>query len=145
VDYADCRPLLVEDDPDFLFLLRRVLARAGVPAGNIRARHDGESALAELEGDGPGPSLVILDHKLPKMTGLDVLRRLRERGGAPPVFFMSSSDDPPTVSEAYRLGAEAYFIKPLRLDLLQDHVAEMLACWRGLSSERPLKGSLRPV
>lgn len=143
MSYTDCHPLLVEDDPDFIFLLRRVLARAGVPAGNIRVRHDGESALAEMAGR--APSLVILDHKLPKMTGLEVLGRLRENGGAPPVFFMSSSDDPPTVGEAYRLGAEAYFIKPLTLDLLQENVAEMLACWRGLSPERPPKGSLRPV
>jgi CheY-like chemotaxis protein len=145
VSYGDCHPLVVEDDPDFLFLLRRVLVRSGVPAQNIRARHDGESALAEMAAAGPRPSLVILDHKLPKMTGLEVLGLLRSREGAPPIFFMSSSDDPLTVGDAYRLGAAAYYIKPLTLDLLQEHVAEMLACWRGLSPQRPPRGSLKPA
>lgn len=144
MSYSDCHPLLVEDDADFLFLLRRVLARAGVPPQNIRSRHDGESALAEMDSVSR-PSLVILDHKLPKMTGLEILARVRALAAAPPVFFLSSSDDPATVGEAYRLGAEAYYIKPLTLDLLQDHVSEMLSCWRGLSPERPPRGSLKPA
>jgi hypothetical protein len=49
------------------------------------------------------------------------------------------------VGDAYRLGAAAYYIKPLTLDLLQEHVAEMLACWRGLSPQRPPRGSLKPA
>lgn len=145
MSYSDCHPHVVEDDPDFAFLLRRALVRAGVLPENIRVHADGESALQALVGGARGASLVILDQKLPKMTGLELLERIRTREDAPPVFFLSSSDDPPTVCEAYRLGAEAYFIKPLTLDRLQENVAEMLACWRGFSPERPLRGSLKPA
>jgi two-component system, response regulator len=111
--------LLVEDSPDDAELAVRAFEKAGVPCHIVVAR-DGIQALDYLLAPGPFeaphrevPSLVLLDLNLPRLDGLEVLRRLREdpRTRAVPVVVMSSSGQEEDVASSYRLGANAYVRK----------------------------------
>ncbi|HEV2117834.1 MAG TPA: response regulator [Terriglobales bacterium] len=114
--------LLVEDNPDHEALTIRALKKAHV-MNEIIVAHDGAEALELLfgaEGD-PGrrpielPQLMLLDLKLPKVDGLEVLRRLREdpRTRLIPVVVLTSSDEEGDVVNSYRLGANSYVCKPV--------------------------------
>ena len=110
--------LLVDDDEDHLFVAERALARAGVRAKLCMA-HDGKEALRVLEqetassGSGGPVALVMLDLRMPGMSGTEMLRTMRadERMRAIPVVVISSSDRPEEVHEAYELGANSYVVK----------------------------------
>lgn len=121
--------LMVEDDPNDVFLLKRALEkeRVGLP---VRTVSDGDEAIRYLGGVGefadrdrhPLPCLIILDLKLPKKNGLEVLSWLRshEEIGNLPVFMLTSSGEPHERSEAERHGVEVYRVKPVTLQgLLQ--------------------------
>jgi two-component system, response regulator len=114
--------LLVEDNPDHEALTIRALKKAHV-MNDIVVAHDGAEALELLfgvEGD-PGrppvplPQLLLLDLKLPKVDGLEVLRRVREtpRTKLIPVVVLTSSDEEADVVTSYRLGANSYVCKPV--------------------------------
>lgn len=114
--------LLVEDNPDHEALTIRALKKAHV-LNDIVVAHDGAEALELLfgvEGD-PGrppvplPQLLLLDLKLPKVDGLEVLRRVREtpRTKLIPVVVLTSSDEEADVVTSYRLGANSYVCKPV--------------------------------
>jgi len=114
--------LLVEDNPDHEALTIRALKKAHV-LNDIIVAHDGAEALELLfgvEGD-PGrppvplPQLLLLDLKLPKVDGLEVLRRVREtpRTKLIPVVVLTSSDEEADVVTSYRLGANSYVCKPV--------------------------------
>jgi CheY-like chemotaxis protein len=117
--------LQVEDDPNDVFFLQHAFELADVRS-RVLVAHDGEEAIAYLSGAGafkdrvryPFPTLILLDLKLPRRSGLDVLRWLREESGLPPVAVVvfSSSGDERDVDEAYRLGANSYVSKPLTVD-----------------------------
>ncbi len=104
--------LIIDDDA----LIRRTLsARLAKQGFDVRTAEDGESGLkAHAEGC---PDLVLLDMRLPDIDGLDVLRRIRERGSRSAVVIMTAYDDMKTTVEAIKLGAFEYLVKPL------DHVA----------------------
>jgi two-component system response regulator len=107
--------LLVEDDPDDEALAVRSLRRAAVPLEIVVAR-DGQEALdLLLDAERPLPHLVLLDLKLPRVNGLEVLRRLRNdaRATALPVVLMTSSDEEADMVEAYRNHASSYVQKPV--------------------------------
>jgi len=121
--------LMVEDDPNDVFLLKRALEKERVTLP-IRAVSDGEEAIRYLGGVGefadrdrhPLPCLIILDLKLPKKNGLEVLSWLRRHDGIGhlPVFMLTSSGEPSDRSEAERQGVEMYRVKPVSLQgLLQ--------------------------
>jgi CheY-like chemotaxis protein len=117
--------LLVEDDPDDVFFLRHAFRKAGVRQA-VRVVPDGREAIDYLGGAGPYgdrarhplPCLVLLDIKLPKESGLDVLRWLRGRTEHKdlPVVMLTSSDLPADRAEASRHRIEAYQVKPMRMD-----------------------------
>lgn len=104
---------------------------------------DGEEALQYLSVDGspsqhaprPLPALVLLDLKLPKVSGLDVLRKLRssDRIGFVPVVILSSSDEPRDVLAAYRLHANSYIRKPLDFSRFVDALQQILLYWLQLN------------
>jgi len=111
--------LHVEDDPNDLFFVRRSFAQVR-PDVEITAVHDGEQARTWLSGitrtgDGghPRPALVLMDLKLPKLTGFEVLEWMRGQPGLEgiPVVILSSSSEPAEIEKAYRLGANAYLSK----------------------------------
>jgi CheY-like chemotaxis protein len=132
------RILVVEDDPDDALFLERAFVKAGV-AGFDRVLGDGQEAISYLEGRGPYadrsafplPSHVILDLKLPKVSGLEVLGWLRssERLRDLRVVILSSSGERSDRERAEALGVDGYFVKPSRsADLLQV-VREIARLW----------------
>lgn len=113
--------LLVEDNPDHEALTIRALKKAHV-LNDVVVAHDGAEALELLGIDGKPdrapislPQLILLDLKLPKVDGLEVLRRLREtpRTKLVPVVVLTSSDEEGDVVTSYRLGANSYVCKPV--------------------------------
>lgn len=143
------RVLLVEDDPNDEALTRRALARAGVQAELVVAR-DGREALDYLHATGahagrdpgPQPRLVLLDLKLPRVDGLEVLRRLRseETTRLLPVVVLTSSLDPRDVQQCYLLGANAYVRKPVDFGEFAEVVALLGRHWLGLNVPPPFPG-----
>ena len=133
---ADSKPviLMVEDDPNDVFLLKRALEkeRVGLP---VRTVSDGDEAIRYLGGVGefadrdrhPLPCLIILDLKLPKKNGLEVLSWLRrhEEIGDLPVFMLTSSGEPHERNEAERHGVEVYRVKPVTLQGLLEVAREI--------------------
>lgn len=110
--------LLVEDNPDDEELT--ILAfRKNNLSNNILVAHDGEEALEMLFGEegrsGPLPSIVLLDLKLPKVDGLEVLRRIRgdARTRMLPVVVLTSSMEESDLHESYNLGCNSYVRKPV--------------------------------
>ena len=114
--------LYIEDEDFDLLAMQRAFAAAGCKDWLYAAR-DGGEALEWLQGTGkyadrsqyPIPDLVLLDIRLPKASGLDVLRWIRDQPllGALPVIMFSGSDLDEDVADAYRVGANVYLCKPL--------------------------------
>ena len=109
--------LLVEDNPVDLDLALRAFARQGADC-RIEVARDGEEALAFIrrwEQGHPLPALILLDIKLPRVNGLEVLRQLKShpRFGCIPVVMLTTSGEDADVGQAYELGANSYIIKPV--------------------------------
>lgn len=137
--------LLVEDDPDQAFLLKRAFARLRLP---VRLVHhdDGDRAILWLERAIERqtlPALVILDVKLPRRSGLEILEWIRQRvpPGRMPVIVLSSSVQRTDLERAYRARANAYYMKPFFFDALLTLVATLRRTW--LERERPTPPSRR--
>lgn len=108
--------LLVEDNSDDVFLTSRVLRKAGITA--VRVASDGQEALDILLGPAePLPGLVILDLRMPRISGLKVLAEIRrnKRTMALPVLVLSSSEDPRDREVSLQHGVLAFLNKPLEL------------------------------
>ena len=113
--------LLVEDNPDDVELTLLAFEEGGV-CNEITVARDGEEAIDYLFGSGPYadldkdlPAVVLLDLKLPKVAGLDVLKRIREdpRTSCLPVVILTSSKEDEDIMRCYSLGANAYVRKPV--------------------------------
>lgn len=117
---ANCEILLVEDNPDDVELTKLAFEESKLCNEMVVAR-DGQEALDYLFGCGgdscgePMPSLVLLDLKLPKIDGMEVLRRLRDdpRTKCLPVIILTSSREDEDIVRSYSLGANAYVRKPV--------------------------------
>lgn len=112
--------LLVEDNSDDEFIAKRILRKAGIQV--IEVANDGQKALDLLLASGkPLPELVLLDLRLPKVSGLDLLAELRrqKRTMSLPVLVLTSSDDPKDREICMKLGAIEYLIKPIEVRDLQ--------------------------
>ena len=117
--------LLVEDREDDIFLVRRALKQAGVPNPFFVVR-DGEAAIAYLEGGGkyknrdefPLPDILLLDLKMPKMDGFEVLRAIRSNPTLKTlrIIVLTSSEELSDVNTAYELGANSFLVKPLEFE-----------------------------
>ena len=117
--------LLAEDDENDIFLLQRAVRDAAIRHPLVIAR-DGQEAVDFLEGAGQFadrarfslPCLILLDIKMPRKTGLDVLEWLagREKLRMLPVIMFSSSPRAEDVAQAYRMGANAFIVKPSSLE-----------------------------
>ncbi len=137
--------LLVEDDPNDVLLIRRAFRKSNV-ANPIQVVGDGEEAIAYLSGQGPYadreryplPLLLLLDLKLPRKSGFEVLEWLRQQPGLKrlPVVVLTSSAETPDVNRAYDLGANSYLVKPVRFeDLL--HMVRTLNLYWLIINEKP--------
>jgi CheY-like chemotaxis protein len=109
--------LLVEDSDDDAELTIRAI-KSNKIANRIELVRDGVEALAYLEGDRPLPRLILLDLKLPRMNGLDVLRSIRAspRTRLLPVVVLTSSREEPDIARAYELGVNSYIVKPVEFE-----------------------------
>ncbi|HWD42021.1 MAG TPA: response regulator [Fimbriimonas sp.] len=106
--------LLVEDNPDDERLALVGLKKAGVK-NQVDIARDGEEALALVQGQADGFSLILLDLKLPKIGGLDVLAHIKDAYGqsSPPIVVFTSSDEPIDISRSRQLGANEFVTKPI--------------------------------
>lgn len=130
--------LLVEDDPNDIMLFRRAKDKTNL-ANPLQVVEDGEAAVAYLSGQGqyadrnryPLPALVLLDLKLPRKSGLEVLAWLREQPGLRrlPVVVMTSSKESTDVGLAYDLGANSYLVKPVAFDSLLEMIKALGLYW----------------
>ena len=122
--------LLVEDNPNDAELTTRAPKRANVDARLVIAR-DGAEALEILISDRPKPRVIFLDLKLPKVDGMEVLRRVRtdERTRAIPVVVLTSSQEERDITECYKLGANSYVVKPVEFDKFYRAVGDLATYW----------------
>ena len=138
--------LLVEDNPDDEELTRVALHESKV-ANRLVVAHDGVEALDYLFATGPhagrdtrhAPQVVLLDLKLPKLNGLEVLRRLRadDRTKHLPVVILTSSDEDQDLLDSYGLGANSYVRKPVDFAQFVDSVRQLGLYWLVLNRPAP--------
>jgi CheY-like chemotaxis protein len=130
--------LLVEDDPDDVKLTLKALQKSRV-ANTVEVVWDGIEALDYLFGTGKfagrdmaiRPQLILLDLKMPKMDGLEVLRRIRsdERTKLLPVVILTTSTEDRDRIESYKLGANSYIRKPVDFHQFADAVEHLGLYW----------------
>jgi CheY-like chemotaxis protein len=130
--------LVVEDNDDHVFLLKHAFQKAEV-TNPLQVASTGEDAIAYLAGTGkysdwqqfPLPSIVLLDLKLPGLTGFDVLKWIRQHPSlkALRVAMLTSSDLSQEIKMAYELGANAFLTKPVDLDRLVEMVKMLRVHW----------------
>lgn len=138
--------LLVEDNPKDEALTLRALKKSGI-ANEVAVTRDGAEALAFLFCTGayasrsPAdvPALVLLDLNLPKIGGLDVLKRLRgdERTKLLPVVILTSSDEEKDLLEGYKSGANSYVRKPVEFSEFASAVQQLGLYWLILNEPAP--------
>ena len=134
----DADILLVEDDPNDAELVRRALKRAGATASIMHVQ-DGAEALDYLHGRGAyagrsghaQPKLVLLDLKLPKLTGLEVLREVRVHPELKRqvVVMLTSSREERDLHEAYQCGVNSYVVKAVNFEELMDSLSRLAHYW----------------
>lgn len=138
MEVIDFVVLLVEDDPDHVALIQRAFAKANLVNPLLVVR-DGQDAVEYLSGRGaysdrsrhPLPSLILLDLKLPRKSGLEVLAWLRGDPGLKltPVVVLSSSAEAEDVQKAYALGVNSYLLKPVNFGDLLEMVKSIGMYW----------------
>jgi two-component system response regulator len=134
--------LLVEDNPDDVVLTQRAFRKANI-ANEIHVVTDGAAALDYLLGDTRGvddlPCLVLLDLKLPKVGGLDVLDKIRadERTRCIPVVILTSSKQDEDLIAGYTKGANSYIRKPIEFEKFVEVVGQLGMYWLVLNEPPP--------
>jgi two-component system response regulator len=141
--------LLVEDNPDDELLTLRALERSNI-LNEVVVVRDGVEALDYLFGQGVYegrdttvlPQIVLLDLRLPKLDGLEVLGRLRDddRTRLLPVVILTSSDEERDIVESYRLGANSYVRKPVDFGKFSEAVRQLGLYWLLLNQGPPRGG-----
>jgi CheY-like chemotaxis protein len=127
--------LLVEDNPNDIELTRHALARHNI-ANELVVAEDGVEALDYLFGEdratpSPLPALVLLDLKLPRLDGMEVLREIRrdERTRLLPVVILTSSNEERDIIDGYSLGANSYIRKPVDFGQFSEAVRQLGLYW----------------
>ncbi|WP_318835972.1 response regulator [Desulfuromonas versatilis] len=139
--------LLVEDNPDDVALTLRALKKSKI-ANEVVTAQDGAEAIEYLFGEGrfaerdtrEQPQLVLLDLKLPKLDGLEVLRRLRadQRTRYLPVVVLTTSSEERDLIESYKLGANSYIRKPVDFLQFSEAINQLGLYWLVLNEPPPL-------
>ncbi len=136
--------LLVEDDPDHEVLTIRALRKSNI-ANEIRVARDGEEAIRLLFGQDEDslkatPQVILLDLKLPKVEGLEVLRRIRESEKTKmlPVVILTSSDEESDIVRSYRLGVNSYIRKPVNFTEFAEATRQLGMYWLVLNECPPI-------
>lgn len=135
--------LLVEDNADEEALAMAAFARAGLDTARFFVVRDGQEAVDYLFGEGKHaqrnssdlPQVVFLDINLPKLSGLEVLKRIRQdsRTLTLPVVMLTSSEEPQDVHESYRMGANSFIRKAFSLKTFVSDIKAMQGYWLKLN------------
>ncbi|MBT3256425.1 MAG: response regulator [Deltaproteobacteria bacterium] len=130
--------ILIEDNPRDVELALRALKKQNL-ANNVQVLEDGAEALDYMfcTGDyavrdmNDHPKVILLDLKLPKVDGLEVLRRIKsdQRTATIPVVVLTSSREEKDVVESYKLGVNSYIVKPVDFDEFTDAISELGLYW----------------
>ena len=137
-----CQPiLLVEDNPVDLDLTLRAFAKRKL-SNPVHVARDGAEALSWIprwEAGEPWPVLILLDLKLPKVDGLEVLRQLKTHPTlrAIPVVVLTTSSEDIDMQQAYLLGTNSYIVKPVDFDKFIEVAAQVELYWRLLNKLPP--------
>lgn len=141
--------LLVEDDPNDVELTLRAFEKNKL-ANRVHVVRDGEEALEYAFCTGQyasrnmkeGPKVILLDLKLPKVDGLEVLRQLKSdpRTRMIPVVVLTSSREERDIVESYRLGVNSYITKPVDFNRFTEAVQQLNLYWLLLNEPPPLEG-----
>ena len=140
--------LLVEDDPQDLELALRALRKANL-ANHIDIARDGveavemlhDNTLTEEERLARGPKVVLLDLKLPRLDGLEVIRRMKgdPRTRLIPIVVLTSSKEHHDIAESYALGVNSYIVKPVNFERFAEAVSHLGMYWL-LHNQPPVVG-----
>lgn len=140
--------MLVEDNPSDVELVLRALKKNNV-AGNMFVARDGAEALEYIFATGAHehrkvddtPRVIFLDLKLPKIDGLEVLRRIKadERTRMIPVVMLTSSREESDIVSSYQLGVNSYIVKPVDFDQFVQSIVETAMYWLLLNQAPSLK------
>lgn len=146
----NCTVLLVEDDPNDVILINRAFNKAK-PVNPLQVVGDGEQAIDYLAGQGsfsdrdlhPLPALILMDIKLPRKSGLEVLEWLQQQPGLRrlPVVILTSSRETADINRAYDCGANSYLLKPVSFSDLLEIVKNLNLYWLFLN-ENPCVGDM---
>jgi DNA-binding response OmpR family regulator len=131
--------LLIEDDPDHELLTIRALKKSNI-ANDVRVARDGEEATNLLFGENAiTPQVILLDLKLPKVDGLEVLRQIRagETTRLLPVVVLTSSDEERDVVRSYQLGVNSYIRKPVNFNDFAEATRQLGMYWLVLNECAP--------
>jgi CheY-like chemotaxis protein len=136
--------LLVEDNPNEVELTLRALTTANF-ANEIQVARDGVEALDLIFGNEGWAShpersgIILLDLKLPKIDGLQVLERIKSdpRTQTVPIIMLTSSREEPDIAAAYQLGVNSYIVKPVEFDQFLDCVKQLGFYWLLLNEQPP--------
>lgn len=138
--------LLVEDDLNDIFIVKRAFKMADIPTP-LQVVTDGQEAIAYLRGEGkyadretyPLPKLMVMDIRMPRRSGFEVLEWVKGGQGPLrriPVVIVSSSQNPADINRAYELGANAYMVKPMNFRAVE-HLFETITNYWGLECAKP--------
>jgi CheY-like chemotaxis protein len=141
--------LLVEDTPEDVELTLRALKKAKL-SNHIFVARDGAEALEFIFCEGPHagrkventPKVILLDLKLPKVDGIEVLRRVKEdaRTRTIPIVVLTSSKEQKDVVESYRLGVNSYIVKPVNFEGFATAVQDLGMYWLLLNQPPKMEG-----
>jgi CheY-like chemotaxis protein len=132
--------LLVEDSPDDVYLVERAFQKDG-DVDRLHVVGDGQEAMDYLMGVGifqdrkkhPIPGVILLDIKMPRVSGLEFLQWLQEKAPEElrviPVIVMSGSEEERDIKTAYRLGASCYLVKPIPWEEFQEQMTALNIFW----------------
>jgi CheY-like chemotaxis protein len=149
---AESTILLVEDNPTDVLLIQRAFAKARL--GNpVQVVGDGDAVIDYLTGTGtyadrarfPLPILILLDLKLPRRSGLEVLAWLREQETLKriPVVMLTSSQQRQDVNAAYDIGVNSYLVKPVEFDALFELLRTVNLYWVMFNTKPIVNGATR--
>jgi len=144
------RPLLMaEDDDNDVYFFERALRQANIARALHRVK-DGEEAISYLRGEGkfenreefPLPRVLLLDLKMPRKNGFEVIQWVRQQPGLKrlPIVVLTSSREDPDVNRAYELGANTYLVKPVKFESLVEMITVLNQFWLGLAEQPDIAG-----
>ncbi len=146
MDFGGYSILLVEDDSNDILFVQRAFSRVNATYP-IQVVKDGDAAIEYLEGRGsycdrgryPIPSLILLDLKLPRRSGIEILSWIRQQPGIRriPVVVLTSSRESVDLERAYDLGVNSYLVKPVQFGALSAMIQMIDAYWLKLNEYPP--------